>query len=352
MLRRETVKRKSAVLKIAATYIGTVVGAGFATGKEIVEFFLNYGFLGLLGIGLAGFFFIWLGTKTMLLANRHRFPSYQPFNDKLFGRHLGLFINVLILTMLLGSSSVMVAGTGSIFHEQLGLPGQWGIILVLLLCLIAMRKGLNGIFAVNSLVVPIMISFCILITILTFFGDGVHQPSMNIISSQPGPIWIISALTYVSYNLTMAEAVLVPLGKEVNDEHLLKWGGVWGGAGLTFILILSYFVLNQLPNSNHFDIPMAQLVKKYGSGIHFFYVLVIFGEIFTTIIGNVYGLTRQIRRWIEVSEWTIVMCILLICYAISLLDFATLLHYLYRAFGMIGFLLLLFLIFPNPRYEK
>ncbi|MFL6516822.1 MAG: hypothetical protein ACJ8GL_01940, partial [Bacillus sp. (in: firmicutes)] len=30
--------------QIAAVYVGTVVGAGFATGKEIVEFFSRFGF--------------------------------------------------------------------------------------------------------------------------------------------------------------------------------------------------------------------------------------------------------------------------------------------------------------------
>lgn len=42
-----------AALQIAFTYIGTVVGAGFASGKEIVEFFVQYGSQGLVGILLA-----------------------------------------------------------------------------------------------------------------------------------------------------------------------------------------------------------------------------------------------------------------------------------------------------------
>ncbi|EXJ20624.1 hypothetical protein OY32_18695 [Bacillus anthracis] len=42
--------------KVAATYIGTVVGAGFATGREIVEFFTVNGFYGTIGICISGFF--------------------------------------------------------------------------------------------------------------------------------------------------------------------------------------------------------------------------------------------------------------------------------------------------------
>ena len=41
----------------SATYIGTVVGAGFATGREIVEFFTVNGLYGTIGICVSGFLF-------------------------------------------------------------------------------------------------------------------------------------------------------------------------------------------------------------------------------------------------------------------------------------------------------
>lgn len=47
-------KEKQAVLKIAGVFISTVIGAGFASGQEIVTFFIRYGRSGLLGLGVAG----------------------------------------------------------------------------------------------------------------------------------------------------------------------------------------------------------------------------------------------------------------------------------------------------------
>lgn len=72
-------------LQVAATYIGTVVGAGFATGKEIVQFFTQYGSMGLFGILISGLFFIWLGSKMMLIAQSIDATSYQTLNTHLFG---------------------------------------------------------------------------------------------------------------------------------------------------------------------------------------------------------------------------------------------------------------------------
>ena len=52
-----------AVIQIAAVYVGTVVGAGFATGREIVEFFSRFGFIGLIGMLMSGYILIFLGFK-------------------------------------------------------------------------------------------------------------------------------------------------------------------------------------------------------------------------------------------------------------------------------------------------
>src|SRR5690606_42161848 len=81
-----------AAFQIGAVYVGTIVGAGFATGKEIVEFFTQYSVFGLVGIGISGFLFIWLGTKIMIIANRIQASSYKEFNEYLSGKKIALQI--------------------------------------------------------------------------------------------------------------------------------------------------------------------------------------------------------------------------------------------------------------------
>ncbi len=63
--------------KVAATYIGTVVGAGFATGREIVEFFTVNGLYGTIGICVSGFFFYlaWHKDDVTFITNRGIFSA-------------------------------------------------------------------------------------------------------------------------------------------------------------------------------------------------------------------------------------------------------------------------------------
>ena len=41
------------ILKAVCVIIGTIIGAGFASGKEIYVFFNNYGIKGIAGIAIA-----------------------------------------------------------------------------------------------------------------------------------------------------------------------------------------------------------------------------------------------------------------------------------------------------------
>ena len=336
---------KKKILQVAATYIGTVVGAGFATGKEIVEFFINSGISGLFGIFLTGLGFIWIGTKIMRMSSRYRLDSYQTFNHYLFGKKLGMIINALFLIILFGTTSVMIAGTGSLFQEQLGIGKIWGIFFIALSCFLAMLKGFQGILTVNSFIVPIMISFTLLIALFTLnnhpLSHGTFMPSKLWGDSE----WFINAIIYVSYNLTMSIVVLTPLGHKIHDEKLLKWGGFIGGLGLTIILLSSFFILFTLPHVKTFNIPMAQAIKSYGPLIHYFYIAVVFGEIFSTVIGNVFGLSSQLQNWLHLSRNKIILFILLVCVCISQSDFGVLLAFFYRLFGNIGMFILFFIIF-------
>ena len=52
-------------LKVAATYIGTVVGAGFATDQEVLQFFNRFSVMGLVGIVIATIMFVVFGYLIM-----------------------------------------------------------------------------------------------------------------------------------------------------------------------------------------------------------------------------------------------------------------------------------------------
>ncbi|MFP5105226.1 YkvI family membrane protein [Neobacillus sp. C211] len=329
--------------QIAAVYVGTVVGAGFATGKEIVEFFSRFGFFGLISILMSGYLFISLGSKLMRMAALIDAKSYQEFNEYLFGKWPGRVINVFMLFMLLGVSAVMLSGAGAIFEEQLSLPKAVGVFLTIFLSFLVMLVGTKGLFAVNTFVVPVMITFSIILMFYSIQMPNFLNQLLFIPHSDDGWKSVIAPFSYVALNLGLAQAVLVPIATEVKDDWTIKWGGILGGAALTVILIAGHFTLIMLPNLEQYNIPMAIIMKNLAPFFYWIFVLVIYGEIFTSVIGNVFGLDRQLKQYLPIPTIVSVTLIFIVSYLISLVNYGTLLSYLYPLFGyicMIFFILL------------
>jgi uncharacterized membrane protein YkvI len=336
--------------QIAAVYVGTVVGAGFATGKEIVEFFSRFGFFGLISILMSGYLFIALGSKLMRMAAHIDAKSYQEFNEYLFGKWPSRVINVFMLFMLLGVCAVMLSGAGAVFEEQLGLPKTAGVFLTIFLSFLVMLVGTKGLFAVNTFVVPLMITFSIILMLFSVQIPHFVNQLLFVPHADDGWRSVVAPFSYVALNLGLSQAVLVPIATEVKDDWTIKWGGILGGSALTIILIASHFTLIMLPNLELYNIPMAIVMKNLAPFLYWIFVLVIYGEIFTSVIGNVFGLDRQLKQYFSIPTMVSVTLIFVVSYLISLVNYGTLLSYLYPLFGyicMIFFILLWLKPFPT-----
>lgn len=334
-----------AAFQIAAVYVGTVVGAGFATGREIVEFFSRFGFIGLIGILMSGYIFIYHGAKLMQISARIGAKSYQEFNLFLFGKFFGSAVNLLMLFMLLGVCAVMLSGAGAVFSEHLGISKNIGLLVTVCLSIIVMIVGIKGLFAVNTFVVPLMIGFSLMLMFLSTQLPNFQEQLLFIPYVEDGWKSVVAPFSYTALNLGLAQAVLVPVAAEIKNEETVKWGGIIGGVALTLILLSSHFTLVMLPNIEIYDIPMAVIMKNLAPGLYWIFILVIYGEIFTSVIGNIFGLERQIKSYISIHSLVIVAAIFMITFLISLVEYGILLSYLYPLFGYasIVFIILLWM---------
>lgn len=323
-------------LQISAIYMGTIVGAGFATGQEILQFFTKYGKWGTLAIFISMLLFIWLGYKVMLLAQQIKAKSYEDLNVVLFGKKLGSFISIFMLVVLLGVSAVMLAGAGTVFYENWNLPYQLGLIVTCIVCYIILRKGLTAIIAVNSIVVPIMLLF----TFVIFF-DTLQSPYTSNFLRIHTDHSLISLLStpflYTAFNLALAQAVLVPIGAQTEKKVVIKYGAILGGLGIGFMLLVGHIALAaHMPGITQFAIPMGGIARDLSQAVYMIYILIIFAEVFTTLLADVYGLALQVQERSKLSLNLIMMCALVFCYLLSQLGFGALLSTLYPLFGFIS----------------
>ena len=73
------------ISKIAGAFVGVIVGAGFASGQEILQFFTSFGVHGLIGCVVAGLTFVFLSMVFSTLGQRLRAQSHKEVVQALLG---------------------------------------------------------------------------------------------------------------------------------------------------------------------------------------------------------------------------------------------------------------------------
>ena len=118
------------ILKVVFVIIGTLIGAGFASGQEMYVFFFSFGIKGLIGIFISSILMGIVIYNTLNLLEKHKMKNYKEFLDTLIttknsNNHgkinikniVNSFVNIFILVTFF----IMIAGFGAYFEQEFGI---------------------------------------------------------------------------------------------------------------------------------------------------------------------------------------------------------------------------------------
>lgn len=334
--------------QIAATYIGTVVGAGFASGQEILQFFAAFGGWGLAGIIVASLGFGLFGAYILFLGHKLQATSHRALFLQVCGKVPGQIVDVVVTVFLFTSMVVMLAGVGAIFQENLGLPRTWGVAGTMLLALITVFFGLQGVMTANSLIIPLMVLLTLGVSgySLTYHGLSLSDFTQTVPQVAATGNWLLAAVLYVSYNLILAVPVLGPMGSHPPNLPYLISGGLVGGLVLGVLsLLLALVLMAHFPVVAQYQVPMLFIVRPYPPVFRLLYTLILWGEIFTTLISSLYGLVQRLAPAFN-GKFRLLASVSLACAALlSRVGFSTLVGTIYPIVGYAGLIFILGLIY-------
>lgn len=278
------------IIKIIFVLIGTIIGAGFASGKEIFLFFSKYGNLGIIGIIISNFLTCLIIYKTIKLINFFHLDSYNSLVS-LITNNKNIFITkvftIIINIFLYISFIIMISGFATFFNATYNVNNFITIIIISLLCFYLFNNNINNIVKINILLIPILIIIIIIFS-LKNININLDINSFNNIFYNLN--WLISSILYSSYNSILLIPVIISLNKLIIN---LNSNNLKNICFLIFLIltILSLSIINLLSlidNNiiNSLDIPMLFIVKNMGSIYHFIYGFIIIIAIFTSAISS------------------------------------------------------------------
>lgn len=334
-------------IKVAGVYIGAVIGAGFASGQENVQFFGIHGSKGVLGAAIAGILFVLLGVFFLGLVSSLKTYCYQDLLQKLVGNRLARIFDVLLAIFLFLGLVVMLAGSGAIVEEHLGIVSCFGTIGSAVTILIAINTGTKAVFLINLLCVPALI----LAGVWAAVSQLTHPAAVEVvqgisreISFVPGN-WVGSTTVYVAYNMLLALSLFCVIGHDIDDKNTVCLGGSVGGGVLGGLLVLFQVVINQMEDQIGFtQIPMLCIASRLGQGFYVFYAVCLWLAMLTTGIANGYSLLRRIVPSENSSFLCPSLAIIGAALPLTYIGFANLIRTVYPLFGYVGLILIILII--------
>ncbi|CUH95437.1 putative membrane protein [Propionispora sp. 2/2-37] len=333
------------VIKIASAYAGTIIGAGFASGQELLQFFVVYGTVGFGGIILAGILFAWLGYRILELGHRLNATGYHQLLYYACGKKAALFLDSIITVFLFSVLTIMLSGTGTMFQDHFHLPYSLGTGVIGILAFCTVLYGIRGITVMNMGMLPLLTLSTLSVGIYSLAYHGLSTDMLvNVVPYDPqnGSHWLIASILYVSYNLIIGSTVLAPLGPHIRSRKLRFWGSIAGGFLITILAgFIAIIVMIHCPDILNYEIPMLHIAGMQHKINSTSYVCMFLIAMYTTAATTLYACAGQLSH---VTKLSFPLCSLIIIATgmlCSQLGFSVLISWVFPA---VGYLALYFIV--------
>lgn len=322
------------IFSIVLVIIGTLIGAGFASGREIYIFFLQYGKTGIIGIILSSIITSAIIFKVLKIVKTYEIENYNKLLERINWKYeyINKIINVIVNAFLLISFYVMVAGFSAYVAQSYNIPTYVSSIVFVTICYLTFKKNIKGVIKVNELLVPFLILLIMYLGLKNslFIIKDVDQ----INQSKNG--WIISSILYTSYNSIVLIPVLTSIRKCIDNKKAIIKTSIISGL-IIILLAISIFglLLRGEVWASSLEMPLAEITLQFGYIFKYIYGCVIIVSIFTSAISTGYSFLTNIST----NKKSYNKILLIICVTgvfISNIGFSKLVEILYPIFGILG----------------
>lgn len=335
-------KRAAHTVKLSFTLVGTIVGAGFLSGAELVRFFPSEGYLSYAIVSAL----LYAGCFYLLYRCGTKYGGFAGTVNELFGKGAQIIRSVLLISSLVMCAS-MFAGLNAAAEEGLGWKSAFPLAALTALPLLYFLsgKGVKGLFWINLALVPFILVF-----VISYAGIS-YEPGLSGDSLQAFSC-LFSILVYVAMNCFLAAPLICDAGAE----------GKNGGSGcITAAALIGFCTAVLLSNiaaagEAAQNAQMPFLYALGGEKIKVIFSLVCICGILTTLFSSWYPLHTAMQEKRRAKVWR--AALLAAAFVLSLFGLKPIIRFVYPLVGAAGAIFLAVcavrsrLLFDEPFFGK
>ncbi|CAM5784784.1 YkvI family membrane protein [Castellaniella caeni] len=326
--------------------MSVIIGGGFASGQEVLQFFTHFGLWGVAGTLVAGLLFAFLGMQVARIGTQLRAHSHKVVLNAIFGERLGSIIDLALIFFLFGVGVAMLAGTGSLFREHFGLPLIVGGLFMTVLVSLTLCLNVQRIVDLISAVTPLLLCLVIVLVIYALFRSDASIESLNTLAAaqhdRAAPNWFLGGVLYASFNIAVGFPLLAVLSGASSNLRNTTYGGVLGGLGLgVLILLLNVGLFANLDQIQGAEMPTVLLAKHLSPWLGWLMMISLCCMIYSTAVGMFFAFSARFADP-ETPKFRIIGTVsAFVGLGLSFAGFTTLVGTVYPLLGYLGIALIL-----------
>lgn len=328
-------------IKIGLALVGLLVGAGFATGKEVTQYFVSFGTMGVWGvlvaaITTAGAAIVAMTAGSFFLAEEHS-SVFNRISHPIISKVMDAGATVTQFAI----GFIMIAGAGAVVEQQWGVQPWIG---ALSLTIIIALVGLLDVDRVSTIIggatpLIVVVIFIVFVWVLLNKPDGSFTELAAIGAQNESPVrpWWLSALNYTGMTLATGISMILVIGGDSGNMQTAIRGGLLGGLIYsTMVVIEVVMLLLAAPLALGSDVPILALTTHIAPWFsHFASVVVVF-MVFNTALGMFYALGRRITAKKPEAYRPVYLLGVLVGFGVSFVGFGDLVSVVFPILGWIG----------------
>ena len=348
----------SNVIKFAGAFVAFLIGSGFATGQEILQYYTSYGLKGVMTASVMFILFVYAGGSFIFAGYKENFHKGSDIFKYYCGDKIGTAYDYFTVAFLFMSYVVMIAGAGATLSQHYGLPATAGAVGMMLLAGGTVIMGLGKIVDIIGKIGPVIILLSVGLGLASImrdpsavFGGAALIEAQKVTVMKAGTNWFTSACSYVGFSLLWLAAFLAALGKSANSAKEAVLGTTCGALGF-FVgtLLLTLGLLANIDFVASSQIPSLVLAAKISPKFATAFSLIIFAGIYTTAVPLLWQVSARFADE-NTRKFTLLTVALAVagCFIGLALPFNKLVNIIYGINGYVGILLMLFIITKDIR---
>lgn len=273
-----------------------VIGGGYATGRELAEFFLPSGpWGGLAAMILAMLLWSGIAALTFALAQRLGTYDYRSFFKVLLGpAWLGFEIAYVLVVILI--LSVFGAAAGAIVAAIFGLPEVFGT-LALAVCIAAFAAfgnvSVERLFKYVSFLLYGVYALFLVLALGSFGGRIVTAFAV----AEPARDWALGGITYGGYNIIGAVIILPVLRHLTSTRDAIVSGLIAGPLAMAPAILFFVCMVAFYPAISMEALPSDFLLQRMNvPWFHIAFQAMIFAALLESGTGAVHAINERIAN--------------------------------------------------------